>query len=60
MECRRCGFEFDEKKSGQSCKGCEKSNCNVVHCPNCGYGNSPAYEEEFGFIISLKEKLGLK
>jgi rubredoxin len=60
LQCRICGYEFDEDKVGRSCEGCGKSNCSTVHCPNCGYGNSPEYEKEFKFIKILKKKLGFK
>jgi rubredoxin len=59
MKCRMCGYEFDEK-TGQNCQVCGKSNCSAVHCPNCGYGNSPEFEEEFKIITALKNKLGFK
>jgi hypothetical protein len=54
-----CGYDFDEK-TGQNCQVCGKSNCSAVHCPNCGYGNSPEFEEEFKMIKALKNKLGFK
>ena len=63
MQCRMCGFEFDEEIVGKSCQGCGKcgkKSCQTVHCPNCGYGNSPEFESEFKFINSMKSKLGLK
>jgi hypothetical protein len=53
-----CGHEFDEKKAGQGCQSCGKEDCASIHCPNCGYANSPEFEEEFKFIDSLKDKLG--
>ncbi|MDR2545594.1 MAG: hypothetical protein LBD03_08715 [Methanobrevibacter sp.] len=55
-----CGYEFDEKKVDKGCEGCGKSGCSTVHCPNCGYGNSPEFEEEFEIIKTLKKKLGFK
>ena len=27
-----------------------------VHCPNCGFGNHPEFDEEFDFIVKLKER----
>ena len=54
-----CGYEFDVDKIGKNCQGCGKKECQTVHCPNCGYGNSPEYESEFKFINSLKNKLNL-
>lgn len=57
MKCRMCGYEFDEKLIGKSCQGCGKKECQTVHCPNCGYGNSPEFETEFKIIDSLKTKL---
>ena len=59
MQCRMCGYEFDEGIVGKNCQGCGKKGCQTVHCPNCGYGNSPEFENEFKFIDSLKTKLGL-
>ncbi|MBZ9571366.1 hypothetical protein KQY27_07385 [Methanobrevibacter sp. TMH8] len=59
MQCRMCGYEFDVDKIGKNCQGCGKKECQTVHCPNCGYGNSPEYESEFKFINSLKNKLNL-
>ncbi|MCL2688104.1 MAG: hypothetical protein FWE58_06170 [Methanobrevibacter sp.] len=60
MQCRMCGYEFDENIVSNNCQGCGKKGCQVVHCPNCNYGNSPEFEEEFDFIKSLKKKLPLK
>lgn len=59
MICRMCGFEFDENcASCGGCQGCGSHDCsNTVHCPNCGYGNSLAYEQEFEFIKKIKEKI---
>lgn len=54
MECRMCGFEFDET---QSCSKCGKHCPSTVHCPNCGYGNTTDYEEEFEFVKKLKDKI---
>lgn len=57
MQCRLCGFEFDETKiPKRGCSGCGKHGCKAVHCPNCGYANSPEFEDEFDFIIRLKDK----
>ena len=43
-----CGFEFDENKlENRGCSSCGKHNCNQVHCPNCGFGNSLELDEEF-------------
>jgi len=53
-----CGYEFDENIFGRSCQGCGKKACQVIHCPNCSYGNSPKFEKEFKFIKLLKDKLG--
>lgn len=55
-----CGHEFDEKVIGKSCQGCGKKDCGTVHCPNCGYANSPEFEIEFNFINSLKDKFHSK
>ena len=54
-----CGFGFDETKlKNRGCVSCGKhSDCNQVHCPNCGFGNHPEFEEEFEFIKILKDKL---
>ncbi|KZX16465.1 hypothetical protein MBCUT_08510 [Methanobrevibacter cuticularis] len=57
MNCRLCGHEFDEESIGRSCHGCGKKECSAIHCPKCGYANHPEYEQEFKFIISLKNKL---
>ena len=57
MQCRMCGYEFDETRVG-GCAGC--GNCadgKKAHCPNCGYGNPVVYEErDFEFIEKLKVK----
>lgn len=61
MKCRMCGYEFDENKvKDKGCSSCGKDGCNLVHCPNCGFGNTPAFEEEFDFIVKLKNKLKSK
>ena len=59
MKCRMCGFEFDEKLlENRNCTSCGKHyNCNLVHCPECGFGNHPEFEEEFGFITKIKDKI---
>lgn len=59
MKCRMCGFEFDEDDlDNRGCTSCGKhSNCNLVHCPNCGFGNSPELDQEFEFIVKLKNKI---
>ena len=59
MKCRMCGFEFDETElENRGCTSCGKHhNCNQIHCPNCGFANSPELDQEFEFIIKLKEKL---
>ena len=59
MQCRMCGYEFDENTIDNECKGCGKKECQVIHCPNCGFGNSPEFETEFEIIKSLKKKLRL-
>ncbi len=57
MKCRMCGFEFDETQlENRGCTGCGKHNCNQIHCPNCGFGNSPELDQEFEFITKLKNK----
>ena len=58
MKCRLCGFEFDETDlENRGCTNCGKyHNCNQVHCPRCGFGNHPEFEDEFDFIVKLKEK----
>lgn len=61
MQCRVCGFEFDEKSiENRGCQGCGKGECKTVHCPNCGYGNTPEFDEEFEFVKHLKEKFKKK
>ena len=62
MKCRMCGFEFDETKLKiRGCTSCEKhGHCNQVHCPNCGFGNHPEFEEEFKFIKKLKNGIKLR
>ena len=58
MECRMCGYKFDENDAKNNCGcGCSKCDCNMVICPNCGYGNSSLYEGEFKFLESIKAKL---
>ncbi|MCL2115016.1 MAG: hypothetical protein FWH29_02210 [Methanobrevibacter sp.] len=59
MQCRICGYNFDEKVVPQGCKGCGKKECQTIHCPNCGFGNSPEFETEFDIITSLKKKIRL-
>jgi len=60
MQCRMCGYKFDEQLVGRNCHGCGKKSCQRVHCPNCDYANSPDFEKEFKFIKSLKDNLGFK
>ena len=55
MQCRMCGYEFDENIIENNCQGCGKKGCRRVHCPNCTYGNLPNFEKEFNFINSLKK-----
>lgn len=59
MKCRMCGFEFDENDlENRGCSSCGKhSNCNQIHCPNCGFANSPELNQEFEFIVKLKDKI---
>ena len=58
MKCRMCGYEFDENEiPNRGCSGCGKHGCHSVHCPNCGFGNSPELDQEFDFIIKLKDKI---
>ena len=40
--------EIDETKlKNRGCTSCGKhGHCNQVHCPNCGFGNHPEFEEE--------------
>ena len=58
MICRMCGFEFDENElENRGCINCgAHEGCNQVHCPRCGFGNHPEFEEEFEFITKLKNK----
>lgn len=57
MKCRMCGFEFDESKlENRGCSSCGKHGCNSIHCPNCGFANSPELDQEFEFITKLKDK----
>lgn len=57
MQCRMCGFEFNENNvPDRGCKGCGEHCSSTVHCPNCGYGNTLVYEQEFEFIKKLKNK----
>lgn len=61
MKCRMCGFEFDETKlENRGCSSCGKHGCNSIHCPNCGFANSPELDEEFDFIKKLKDKIRKK
>lgn len=61
MKCRVCGFDFDEDEIAKSgCTGCKGGNCNKIHCPNCGYGNTPDFEDDFEFMNNLKKKLAKK
>lgn len=58
MQCRMCGFEFDENAiEDRGCCGCGRNCSSTVHCPNCGYGNTLDYEQEFEFVKKLKNKL---
>lgn len=61
MKCRMCSFEFDENKlENRKCSSCDKHNCNQIHCPNCGFGNSPELGQEFEFITKLKNRFNKK
>ena len=56
MKCRMCGYEFDENNvPNRGCSGCGKHGCQSVHCPNCGFGNSPELDEEFDFIKQINK-----
>ena len=59
LKCRMCGFEFDENKlENRGCTSCGKHDCcNQIHCPNCGFGNHPEFEEEFEIINKLKNRI---
>ena len=58
MKCRMCGYEFDENEiPNRGCSGCGKHGCHSVHCPICGFGNSPELDQELDFIIKLKDKI---
>ena len=49
---------YDETKlENRGCTSCGKHGCNSIHCPNCGFANSPELDQEFEFIIKLKDKL---
>lgn len=57
MQCRMCGLEFDETQvPNRGCTNCGKPNCKLIHCPNCGFANSPYIDEEFEFINKLKDR----
>jgi hypothetical protein len=56
-----CGHTFDESEvEDHGCQGCGKGECNTIHCPNCGFGNTSKFDDEFKFIKSLKEKFSKK
>ena len=56
MKCRMCGFEFDETQlENRGCSSCGKHGCNSIHCPNCGFANSPELDQE-----KKKKKIKLK
>ncbi|MBQ6099118.1 MAG: hypothetical protein IJL02_04570 [Methanobrevibacter sp.] len=58
MKCRMCGFEFDETAlENRGCSSCGKHGCNSIHCPNCGFANSPELDDEFEFIVKLKDRI---
>lgn len=58
MQCRICGFEFDEEDiQNRGCSGCGKHGCNAIHCPNCGFANKPEFNKEFKFLTKLKKLL---
>lgn len=58
MECRMCGFKFDESSvPNNGCCSCGKHCSSTVHCPNCGYGNTLDYEQEFEIVKKLKSKV---
>ena len=58
IPCREAEYEFDENEiPNRGCSGCGKHGCHSVHCPNCGFGNSPELDQEFDFIIKLKDKI---
>ena len=63
MKCRMCGYEFDENEiPNRGCSGCGKHGCHSVHCPNCGFGNSPEKSYSLiclAFIISAHVSLTL-
>ena len=61
MKCRMCGFEFDENQlENRGCSSCGKHGCNSIHCPNCGFANSPELDQEFEFITKLKDRFKRK
>ncbi len=38
MKCSLCGYEFKEKESLSSCRGCILTRgCRLIRCPHCGY-----------------------
>jgi rubredoxin len=39
MQCRICGYIFDETKKSKTCNECSTHNCKLARCPNCGYEN---------------------
>ena len=52
-----CGFDFDESQlENRGCASCGKHGCNSIHCPNCGFANSPELDDEFEFITKLKDR----
>ena len=52
-----CGFEFNENElETRGCSNCGKHHCNQIHCPNCGFANSPELDQEFEFITKFKNR----
>lgn len=57
--CTLCGYELDEKQL-RPCESCPMdSNCQVVCCPNCGYGQvdvqTSTLARWFSTVINPKE-----
>lgn len=54
VKCALCGYEFDEKNSKSSCKGCFMAGgCDLIRCPNCGY-ETP---REPGWVNPVRNKI---
>lgn len=58
MQCKLCGFVFDEDEAREACvEACSSCDCGSVRCPNCGHSNVCEITSDFKFIELLKNKI---